>query len=95
MNHEVKVEKLLQDIVKQSEDKYKFSHPFPRRKALAEQTSCCFASCALTKPFDSKPLTRLLEDRAMASCRNHCLLGKKSGLVLSCDRFPNRIYNTP
>ena len=53
MNHEEKVEKLLQDLLKQSDDKYKFSHPFPRSKALAEQT-CHFASCALTKPFDSK-----------------------------------------
>ena len=54
MNHEEKVEKLLQDLLKQSEDKYKLSHPFPRSKALAEQASCSFASCALTKPFDSK-----------------------------------------
>ena len=54
MNHEEKVEKLLHDLLKQSEDKSEFSDPFPQSKALAAQTSCYFASCALTKPFDSK-----------------------------------------
>ena len=54
MNHEEELEKLLRDLLKQSEDKYKLSHLFPRSKALAEQPSCYFASCALTKPFDSK-----------------------------------------